>query len=415
MLFFSRSHINNTTAGRGQHHPGHQGGHPATAMAPEELSGSADYDYPLVTNMTVNQEVFSRWEVIFTTIFIPILYSFIFLLGLMGNLFVIVLMAKRRGNKRMVDTFVLNLAVADVIFICTLPFWVAAGARGNRWPLGEGLCKVSSYAIAVNRCSSILFLTALSMERYLVIKKVLDTKMMGSQRHIRITCGIIWAASLLLGAPSLVYRRLDGDDCWDEDGEDFSLAMVFLTFLLPLGVISFCYCSIYCRLQRHVRLGRGIRRSHRAIVTIVAAFLCSWLPLNTCKVLLFFLAKGTLVLSQGQEVALRWVVAGSTCLAFVNSCVNPLVYALMDGRCRPRCPRAPGTGPGATVPSSTTDSSLLFGVRIWIKPPPGPRRRSGTQLRAAPGVPRDHLGESPQPCSPASPGATPDPAVPPGP
>ncbi|XP_053943936.1 probable G-protein coupled receptor 25 isoform X2 [Cuculus canorus] len=283
MLFFSRSHINNTTAGRGQHHPGHQGGHPATAMAPEELSGSADYDYPLVTNMTVNQEVFSRWEVIFTTIFIPILYSFIFLLGLMGNLFVIVLMAKRRGNKRMVDTFVLNLAVADVIFICTLPFWVAAGARGNRWPLGEGLCKVSSYAIAVNRCSSILFLTALSMERYLVIKKVLDTKMMGSQRHIRITCGIIWAASLLLGAPSLVYRRLDGDDCWDEDGEDFSLAMVFLTFLLPLGVISFCYCSIYCRLQRHVRLGRGIRRSHRAIVTIVAAFLCSWLPLNTCK------------------------------------------------------------------------------------------------------------------------------------
>ncbi|XP_010156914.1 PREDICTED: probable G-protein coupled receptor 25, partial [Eurypyga helias] len=211
-------------------------------MAPEEFSGSTDYDYPPLTNVTGNWEVFSKWEVFFMTVFIPVLYSFIFFLGLLGNLFVIVLMAKRSGGR--------------------------------------------------------------SVERYLVIRKVLDTKTVGSQRHIRITCGIIWTMSLLLGAPSLVYRRLDGDDCWDEDGEDFSLAMVFLTFLLPLGVISFCYCSIYCRLQRHVRLGRGIRRSHCAVVTIVAAFLCSWLPLNACKVLLFFLAKGTLVLSQGQEVAL---------------------------------------------------------------------------------------------------------------
>uniref|UniRef100_A0A8B9ZKP6 G-protein coupled receptors family 1 profile domain-containing protein n=1 Tax=Anas platyrhynchos TaxID=8839 RepID=A0A8B9ZKP6_ANAPL len=79
--------------------------------------------------------------------------------GGIGNLFVIVLLAKRSGGRRAVDTFVLNLAVADVVFVCTLPFWVAAGARGNRWLLGEGLCKASSYAISVNRCSSILFLT----------------------------------------------------------------------------------------------------------------------------------------------------------------------------------------------------------------------------------------------------------------
>ncbi|NXT81538.1 GPR25 protein, partial [Zapornia atra] len=150
-------------------------------------TSSGDYDYPLVTNGTGDWEVSSRWELFFTTVFIPIFYSFIFLLGLVGNLFVIVLMAKKSRGKRMVDTFVLNLAVADVIFTCTLPFWVVAGTRGNRWPLGEGLCKVSSYVIAVNRCSSILFLTALSVERYLVIRKVLDTKVMGSQRHVRIT------------------------------------------------------------------------------------------------------------------------------------------------------------------------------------------------------------------------------------
>ncbi|NWZ29713.1 GPR25 protein, partial [Asarcornis scutulata] len=139
---------------------------------------SADYEYLAGSNATGSPEQ------LFTTVVIPVLYSFIFLLGFAGNLFVIVLLAKRSGGRRAVDTFVLNLAVADVVFVCTLPFWVAAGARGNRWLLGEGLCKASSYAISVNRCSSILFLTALSVERYLVIWKVLDTRRAGSRRHV---------------------------------------------------------------------------------------------------------------------------------------------------------------------------------------------------------------------------------------
>ncbi|XP_061869870.1 probable G-protein coupled receptor 25 [Colius striatus] len=366
-------------------------------MAPEELGASADYDYAALPNGTDGPRLISGWELTFTTVFIPTFYSFIFLLGLSGNIFVIVLLARSSGGRRLVDTFVLNLAVADVVFVLLLPLWVVAGARGQRWPLGEGLCKLSSYVVAVNRCSSIFFLTALSVERYLVMRKALGTKTAPWRRHIGLTCGTIWAASLLLAAPALLYRRLDGDDCWDEDGEDFSLAMVFLTFLLPLGVISFCYCSVSCRLQRHVRLGRGVRRSHRAVVAIVAAFLCSWLPLNACKVLLFFLAKGTLVLSHGQESALRWLVALSTCLAFVNSCVNPVLFALTAGRCRARCPlapRAPAAGPAAAS-SPLTDSSLLLGARIRTSTLPGPRRGFGTELQPAAGVPRAPPGVSP--------------------
>ncbi|XP_068020750.1 probable G-protein coupled receptor 25 isoform X2 [Melanerpes formicivorus] len=371
-------------------------------MAPEELLASADYDYPPLPTATGSQELLSGWEVFFTTVFIPVLYSFVFLLGLAGNLFVILLTARRRAGRRLLETLVLNLAVADAVFVCTLPLWVAAGARGNRWLLGEGLCKVSSYVVAVNRCSSIFFLTALAVERYLLMRKVRDARLLGTRRHVRLTCAAIWAASLLLGSPALLYRQLDGEDCWDEDGEDFGLAMVFLSFLLPSAVISFCYCSICCRLRRRRRLGRGVRRSHRTIAVILAAFLCSWLPLNACKVLLFFLAKGTLVLSQGQEVALRWAVAGSTCLAFANSCVNPLLYALMEGHCQPCCPCCPsGTAPRLPAPPSTSSSSLLFSARIWTKTSPDLQRRSRTKPQVAPGTPR-----GPPFPSPTSPGAT---------
>ncbi|NXX86772.1 GPR25 protein, partial [Urocolius indicus] len=147
---------------------------------------SADYDYVAVPNGTDSPWPTSSQELVFTTIFIPTFYSFIFLLGLSGNVFVIVLTAKRSQGRRAVYTFVLNLAVADVLLVLLLPLCVAVGARGQRWPLGEGLCKLSSYVVAVNRCSSVFFLTALSVERYLVIRKVLDTKVAAPRRRILI-------------------------------------------------------------------------------------------------------------------------------------------------------------------------------------------------------------------------------------
>ncbi|XP_005313169.1 probable G-protein coupled receptor 25 [Chrysemys picta bellii] len=341
-----------------------------------EASSAVYWDYnPL-------QDTCPPQDLPYACVYIPILYFITFFIGFIGNLLVIVLMAKKRGSKRLVDTFVLNLAVADLVFVLTLPLWAVSAAHGNKWYFGESLCKFSSFIISVNRSSSILFLMGMSVERYLVVMKRVDSKSTGTKNCLIIACGCIWAVSLLLGIPSLMYRKLSlsedttGELCEDEDSVAFqvlSLALLILTFLLPLGVILFCYCSISFKLLNHIRLGKGTKNSLQIIFTIIGAFICCWLPFNAFKAFLFFSS-----MFQGADLscwalmALRRGLTISACLAFMNSCVNPIIYALMDRHFRhqvlPQRLRVCGAFQETRQTSglsfsTTTESSLMFASR----------------------------------------------------
>ncbi|XP_054836382.1 probable G-protein coupled receptor 25 [Eublepharis macularius] len=306
-------------------------------------------------------------------IFIPTMNFITFFTGFFGNLYVILLMARKQGSKRLVDTFVLNLAVADLVFVCTLPFWAVSVALGY-WCFGEVICKLSSYTISVNRCSSILFLMGMSVERFLVIMKHWDSRSMGTKKTISMSCGCIWMISLLVGIPSLVYRKLipmkytSKSLCQDETpSTTFSLVLLILTFLLPLGVILFCYCSIFSKLRGHVSQGKRRNNALKIIFAIIGAFICFWLPFNTFSAFLIFAVSQNMYLSCPEQTALRWGLTTSACLAFTNSCINPIIYVFMDQHfrqqalkyCTSFCNKG-GTMQNSALAFSSTESSLLF-------------------------------------------------------
>ncbi|XP_070604963.1 probable G-protein coupled receptor 25 [Erythrolamprus reginae] len=311
----------------------------------------------------------------FASIFISVIYFMIFFIGFFGNLFVILVMVQKKGNQKLVDNFVLNLAVADLIFVCTLPFWALTEAFDSWW-FGEELCKFSSYAISVNRCSSILFLMGMSVERFLVMNKHWVSRSFGTKRNINVTCGCIWVFSFLLGIPSLLYRKLipvgDRFACQDKNPSTvYIFTVLCLTFLLPLGVILFCYCSIFSMLKSHVNIGRKANHALKIIFVIIGAFICCWLPFNT------FTAVATYVKVQNPDFsceALNALTRGliiSACLAFTNSCINPIIYAFMDQQFRQKVMKnflgrlchPKENAQSSTLFLSSTESSLLFGSK----------------------------------------------------
>lgn len=320
-------------------------------------------------------------ELPFANAFIPILYFMTFIIGFFGNLFVILLMARKRGRKRLVDTFVLNLAVADLIFVCTLPFWALSKALGY-WCFGEGLCKLCSYTISVNRCSSILFLVGMSVERFLVVTKQRDSRSVGTKKITGMSCGCIWVASFLLAIPSLIYRKLiptedTGKSLCEEEEPSIAYNLVFLilTFLLPLGVILFCYCSIFSKLRGHISLSKRRNNALKIIFAIIGAFLCSWLPFNTLNAFLIFTVMQDVTLSCQALITFRWGVTISACLAFTNSCINPIIYVFMDQHFRHQVTRnipvfcsTKENVPSSALSLSSTESSLLFANRKKFTP-----------------------------------------------
>uniref|UniRef100_A0A3B5Q1R1 G protein-coupled receptor 25 n=1 Tax=Xiphophorus maculatus TaxID=8083 RepID=A0A3B5Q1R1_XIPMA len=265
-------------------------------------------------------------------IFLPTMYYLIFFTGFWGNIFVIVVVgSKGKRAGRLVDIFVLNLAMADLVFVLTLPLWAISSSQKNGWDFGfpsEFLCKLSSYIISVNRFSNIFFLTCMSIDRYLAIVKMMDSRYLRSSKCIRITL-----------APSA-----GGQSCLEDETLvlliGMNLGMVFLTFIFPVLIIMVCYGTIIMHLNRHcaaagnARAEARRRHSLKMVLCIIVAFVATWLPYNTFKSI-----KIIFYLSEGDLRCKAWLHNGfliSCCLAFLNSCVNPAIYFFLDHHFRRR-------------------------------------------------------------------------------
>ncbi|KAM9859398.1 putative G-protein coupled receptor 25 [Aulostomus maculatus] len=284
-----------------------------------------------------------------SNVFLPILYFLMFFMGLFGNIFVIsVVGCKGRKGGRLVDTFVVNLALADLIFILTLPLWAVSASRYGSWDFGVTLCKLSSYIISVNRFSNIFFLTCMSVDRYLAVVKLMASRNLRRSGCICATCAGVWMSSLILGIPFLVCRRVgqstDGRLACQEDYSSpfflgLSLTVTFLAFVVPVFIIMVCYSHIVLHLHKHCaaanpRAEARRRHSLKMVISIIVAFVVSWLPFNIFKVII--------ISSQLLQVdlscdTLSWQRNGllvSCCLAFLNSCVNPAIYVFLDNHFR---------------------------------------------------------------------------------
>ncbi|KAM4588771.1 G-protein coupled receptor 15 [Odontesthes bonariensis] len=284
-------------------------------------------------------------------IFLPLMYYLIFFTGFWGNLFVIsVVLSKGKKGGRLVDTFVVNLALADLIFVLTLPLWAISASQDNIWNFGAAsdlLCKLSSYIISVNRFSNIFFLTCMSIDRYLAIVKMMDSRYLRRSHCIRITCIALWIISLVLGIPSLIYRKVEENGFCAEDNTSafflvMKLVMVFLTFVFPVLIIVLCYGTIIMHLNKHCvaagnpRAEARRRHSLKMVLCIIVVFVVSWLPFNIFKSISIISHLSEANISRDTQF---WQVNGlliSCCLAFLNSCVNPAIYFFLDHHFRRR-------------------------------------------------------------------------------
>ncbi|KAM5180522.1 putative G-protein coupled receptor 25 [Mantella aurantiaca] len=299
-----------------------------------------NFDYATEEPSDVKELPHAQW-------ILPTLYSIFFAIGLIGNVVVITVVSKR--TSRRADIFILNLAVSDLAFVFTLPFWAFSLANGEYWPFGTFLCRASGFAIAVTRCASSLLMAIMSVDRYVAVIRGTKVHPLRTRACSIGTCCAIWAVSAFVGCPSLWSRHLDAQTaCKDSDARPFlgfRIAVVFLTFVFPLAVVVFCYCSMakylwnYFSKQVSKLPSRGRLRSRhswlRIVTCVVGAYCLSWLPYNTLNTLSLINKLGVDIPYSALE-AIQQGLRVTAALAFANSCTNPLIYAFLDGGFRRR-------------------------------------------------------------------------------
>ncbi|XP_023663734.1 C-C chemokine receptor type 6 [Paramormyrops kingsleyae] len=304
-----------------------------------------DYDYDCNDTMECICEINTGTEV---TVQVYV-HSCICVLGLLGNLMVIVTYAFYKRAKSMTDVYLLNVAIADVLFVISLPLIIYN--ETYNWTMGRWACKILRGMYSINLYSGMMLLACISSDRYIAIVQARRSYRIRSRTLIysRIICSGIWLFAIAVSIPTIIYNETyDNIDlisnqtmsiCYlkfeeNETAQRMKILVpsiqVAIGFFLPLLIMGFCYSSIIYTLisaknfQKH--------KAVRVVMAVVVVFIACHLPYNVT------LLYHTLSLFHERECEVEKTVNKALMitetLAYFHCCLNPVLYAFVGVKFR---------------------------------------------------------------------------------
>ncbi|XP_023697640.1 C-X-C chemokine receptor type 1 [Paramormyrops kingsleyae] len=274
---------------------------------------------------------------------LAVTYIIVVLVSLLGNSLVIYVICCMERRKTSTDVYLMNLALADLLFSLTLPLW--AVYVHSEWIFGTTLCRLASGLQETTFYGGVLLLGSISVDRYLAIVKA--TQVIVHKRHlVSAVCALVWLVAGMLALPVCIHkeafqpsgspRYVCHDNVTGKKMEQWQLSMRLLRyivgFFIPLMVMIFCYGSTSCTLYRSRNSQK--HKAMRVILSVVLAFVLCWLPYNIA-VLVDILMRGNLLdesCDLRQQVAFSLMV--TEILAFSHCAVNPVLYAFIGQKFR---------------------------------------------------------------------------------
>lgn len=139
---------------------------------------------------------------------LAVLYSIIFVLGLVGNLVALWVFFHVHSKKNSVRVYLINVAFADLLLVVCLPFRIIYHSQGNTWNLGPTLCKVVGNLFYMNMYISITLLGLISVDRYLKIQRGAGTQhRLQSTRWSAAICAALWIVAFALTLAVLMSKN----------------------------------------------------------------------------------------------------------------------------------------------------------------------------------------------------------------
>ena len=294
--------------------------------------------------------IFSR---VFKKIALPIVVAIVTLLGLLGN--GIVIRTIRTNTKMRTPTYVLilNLALADFLFIATCVPFVGVAYVLPKYIFGRVLCRICSYFIYVGTFVSIYILVLISVVRCIVVVAPLSSRLCVTTQRMYIAIAVVWIVTVSGLSPLLVQYDLSTNSYLGEERlvcvnleavysiylmKIFIVMFFSIGYALPLNIMIILYGIVLTALkcgakqrkalsESEMKRNRVQGRTTRMVIAVVFCFLLCWLPL---QVILMLQALGqyptTIAGVLGRMLA--------NCLAYFNSCMNPILYFFLSSQFR---------------------------------------------------------------------------------
>ncbi|CAD6193068.1 unnamed protein product [Caenorhabditis auriculariae] len=298
-------------------------------------------------------------------IIIPSIFAVIILVGVVGNLLVVIV-ALSRQMRNSTNTLIIGLAVSDLMFLLLCIPFTAVDYATPTWIFPEWTCSMINFFQHTSAYCSVWTLALMALDRYLAVVYPVDSMTLRTPKNTFLALVVIYAVIMASQIPVGMMHGLYSYDFFFErrqtcaiisfatfEASKFKAHFYFMTFnlfgyVLPLGISVFLYWRMLRRLWDTPRPGneqqstiahcgsirsrpearRAKKKVTRLVLCVLITWALCWLPLNVCFFMSGLSYPEPLVVSYG--VSMVVVQISSQVLAYMNSCLNPILYALMS-------------------------------------------------------------------------------------
>lgn len=284
---------------------------------------------------------------------VPVFFSIVCLIGFFGNNLVILVVTFNKQMRNTTNLLILNLAVADVLFIvCCVPFTATSYALPHSWPFGDAWCRMVQYLIYFLALVSIYTLVLMSLDRFLAVVYAVESMTWRTEGNCKIAIAATWIICAIFCTP-LIFSHGESENIslgisycgflhnqtvpylpegWDVrwNLKTFTIAFFNGGYVFPLLLICGMYSIMLRRLWRQGPAGqasaesiRNKKRVVKMVLVVIVIFALSWLPIQVVLVLRSLDMFPISPFSVGIQIF-------SNLLSYGNSCVNPILYAFLS-------------------------------------------------------------------------------------
>ncbi|XP_032080481.1 melanopsin isoform X1 [Thamnophis elegans] len=279
--------------------------------------------------------------------------------GIIGNLLVLYAFYSNKRLRTPANYFIMNLAASDFLMSATQAPVCFFNSLYTEWVLGDAGCNFYAFCGALFGITSMMTLLAISVDRYCVITKPLQSLKRSTKKRSCIIIIFVWLYSLgwsvcpLFGWSSYIPEGLMISCTWDyvsysPGNRSYTMLLCWCVFFIPLMIIFHCYLFMFLTIRstgRNVqKLGSSTKRkkssSHSiknewklakvAFVAIVV-YVVSWSP-YACVTLIAWAGYARVLTPYSKSVP--------AVIAKASAIHNPIIYAIIHPSYRKTIRRA---------------------------------------------------------------------------
>lgn len=276
----------------------------------------------------------------------PAVYTLALVVGLPGNLAAFIVFMFRTTPRTAFSVYISNLALADIIILCTLPFRMHYHINKNNWVFGDVACRITGILFFANIYMSICFMTCICVDRYMAtVHPHTYLRMRGPWCSVLVSAALWCAVGLamlvfiLMGPLETNKDRSGSHTCfenfakseWNSRLAAYSLLCLTFGSLLPSVIILVCYPLVARRIS--MIKTKTAQKALRVIYVILAIMLLCFLPSHVVY-LLHLLRRMEVIQSCSAANAIFHARRVTMALVTLNTCLDPVLYYVTTSHCK---------------------------------------------------------------------------------